>query len=86
MNRPVDIMKVEHEQDLLKVSYVRPDEQTLQLFKIKFEGNRVHWGNWEGRWRDHELDEKLFYTIEDSVAYITTVFTDSQMIDTFSIK
>lgn len=56
------IMKVNQVSDeVFKVSYRRPSDNTLWENKCQIEGNRVHWGSFDGRWRNHDLDGVVLF-------------------------
>jgi hypothetical protein len=56
------------------VSYTRPDDGTYWPSKCRIEGSRVAWGNRDGRWRDHSLDEVVEYTTTPGYVTITIKF------------
>lgn len=87
MGREPDIMKATHDQGVYKVSYIHPDDGTLNVLKIKFTGNQILWGSWEGRWREHKLDAKIFYSQEGNIVTITQRFDDgSSTVDSYSME
>ncbi|WP_400263077.1 hypothetical protein ACFX5U_08415 [Sphingobacterium sp. SG20118] len=51
------------------VSYIKDSKP--YSYKIKFNKNQIMWGNADGRWRDNDLDEKLYYKeAEDRIEII----------------
>lgn len=48
--------------DIYKVSYHRPNDKSLWEYKCQIEGNRVHWGGYDGRWRAHDLDSVVLFS------------------------
>lgn len=67
-------MNVYTEGENFIISYIK--DSKLYSYKIKFDQNQIMWGNLDGRWRDHELDEKLFYKEVDDKLQITMQFSD----------
>ncbi|UYG06834.1 hypothetical protein [Halomonas sp. M4R1S46] len=56
------IMKASRVNDeVYKVSYRRPNDNSLWEYKCQTEGNRVYWGGYDGRWRTHELDSVVLF-------------------------
>lgn len=47
---------------LYHISYIRKSDRQKFASKIKFNGNRIMWGNIDGRWRNSQYDEKLSFT------------------------
>jgi len=47
--------------EVYKVSYRRPSDNTLWENKCQIDGNRVHWGVFDGRWRTHEMDGVILF-------------------------
>jgi len=73
--RDPKIMKVDGNQGpVIFVSYVRPNDGTFWASKCKVDGNRVAWGNRDGRWRDNPLDEAVEYKITPTEVTITVKF------------
>ena len=62
----------------VKLSYVRENDQTEWKYKCKLDGNRVIWAvDPEGRWRDHPLDERIYYRgLPGDVLEIEEHYTD----------
>lgn len=68
MYEPINIIKSRKKADYYYVYYVRPSDSKYFDFKVKFDGNRVIYGDVNGRWQDTELDEKItFEEIGDKV-------------------
>ena len=68
MLEPINIVKSRKKADYYYVYYVRPSDSKYFDCKVKFEGNRVIYGEVNGRWQDTELDEKItFEEIGDKV-------------------
>jgi hypothetical protein len=68
MYEPINIVKSRKKADYYYVYYVRPSDSKYFDFKVKFDGNRVIYGDVNGRWQDTELDEKItFEEIGDKV-------------------
>lgn len=50
--------------DEIRLSYVRENDQTEWKYKCKLDGDRILWAaNPGGRWRNHPLDEKIYYRV-----------------------
>jgi hypothetical protein len=70
-------IKIDGQNELQVVlSYVRPDDQTVWRTKCKTSSEKIIWGNLDGRWRTHVLDEKLSYFVVGSEITIFTAYTD----------
>ena len=61
---------------VLKVSYVRPFDRKKFSYKCKIEGNRILWGNSDGRWRTHSADSKVTYRVDGELLQVTDKFSD----------
>ncbi|MFE3846614.1 hypothetical protein ACFX5D_01360 [Flavobacterium sp. LB3P45] len=61
MQEPVGIVKSQKKDNYFYVAYVRPSDSQKFEFKVKFEGNRIIWGDLNGRWQDTEYDEKISF-------------------------
>lgn len=84
MGQPPSIIKVNKNEDKYIVSYIRKSDSQKFSYKIKFEGNQIIWANIDGRWRTHELDEKISFSEEDSKIKIIQTFNDgSESIEEF---
>jgi len=66
MGKSPSIMKTSVVGDDVKVSYVRPDDQSTWKYKCKVEGSRVIWGADPGRWRTDPADEPMSYSVTGS--------------------
>ncbi|MFH7017159.1 hypothetical protein [Flavobacterium sp. FlaQc-47] len=62
---------------LYHVSYIRKSDRQKFVYKIKFKGNKIMWGNMDGRWRDSQYDEKLSFIEVNNKISIIQVFSDS---------
>jgi len=70
MNQPVDIMNVMRENNLIYVSYDRKKDGETFYYKINIVGNKIIWGNTEGRWRNSKYDENIyFYQYNDTLEF-----------------
>lgn len=63
MMKDYSIIESQNSADNIKVFYRRPSDGEYFEYKCKLDGRRVHWGNWEGRWRTHEMDSKIFFEV-----------------------
>lgn len=86
MKQQPDIISVKKESDYYIVSYKRPEDNKEFIYKIKFDGNRIIWGNADGRWRDTKYDEKITYEEKEGRLGIVQKFEDgSSLRDDFII-
>lgn len=51
--------------DIYKVSYRRPSDNSLWENKCQIKGNKINWGSFDGRWRTHELDSVILFMALD---------------------
>lgn len=58
------------------ISYIRADDETHWAYKCRFEGDRVVWGNADGRWRTDPADSVVTFTISGRTVTITDAFDD----------
>lgn len=86
MNQPPKIISVIKNDDLYLVSYVRKSDSQKFTYKIKFIGNQVMWGNYNGRWRDNQLDEKISFIEEGKKINIIQTFSDGSQSNQEFIK
>lgn len=60
--------------------YIREDDQTKWSYRCKLEGDRIIWASANpdstGRWRDHPLDEKIFYKNSKKEVTIMQKYSD----------
>lgn len=60
--RPVEIIEVESQHgDQVNLAYKRPSDGTIWRNKCKLKGTQILWGAFDGRWRTHELDDRLHF-------------------------
>lgn len=70
--REPSIMQIDGAQGpVVFVSYVRPSDGSLWVSKCRVQGTRVMWGNRDGRWRDHAMDEVVEYRATGAEVIIT---------------
>ena len=72
--------------DTIFTQYTRVSDGTIWRNKFRIDGSRIRWGNHDGRWRDHTMDERLFFRFtEDLEAVdITLAYEDgSSSTDTY---
>ena len=78
MGRSPKIMKSELIDGIYYTTYVRSDDNSTWNNKVKFIGeNQLLWASEPGRWRDNELDEKIYWSEDGSQVTITTVYSDN---------
>lgn len=75
MNRNPATMRTRGQGDSTLVSYTRSDGNRY-TYKCKLKGNRVLWGNSDGRWRTHPADSKVFYRVGEGRVFIEDRFGD----------
>ncbi|MEL0650669.1 hypothetical protein V6246_04495 [Algibacter sp. TI.3.09] len=80
MNQPPEIIKVKDNGGIYNVSYTRKDDGEKFDYKIKISGNKVTWGNIDGRWRDTKFDEKIKYSEKDNKLKIIQTFENGSKI------
>lgn len=93
MGRPVRIMKASSSRDVVYVNYVRPSDGSKWKNKCRIESNnRIMWAsNNKGdmkRWRNHEMDSKVYYSINDNSYDITITqvhYDKSRTVKTYKI-
>lgn len=55
--------------------------------RCKVDARRIIWGNYNGRWRDHPLDSKIFYEVSSTSVRITEQHKDgSEQLTEHSLK
>jgi len=80
MNQSPEIIKVKDNGGIYTVSYTRKDDGKKFDYKIKISGNKVTWGNIDGRWRDTKFDEKIKYSEKDNKLKIIQTFENGSEI------
>lgn len=82
MGRDVSIINIDViKDDSVYLSYVRSNDGTQWSYKCKVDGNKVIWGNADGRWR---TDELVTYTVSSNIVTITDGTTSTTK--SFSFK
>jgi hypothetical protein len=79
--------------DLIRLSYVRPSDGSKFNYQCKIEGDRVMWAmifpEGPGRWRDNPLDGKIYfkYINNGKTIRITEKYSDgSETVKEFPVK
>ncbi|WP_034058501.1 hypothetical protein [Lacinutrix jangbogonensis] len=80
MNQPPEIIKVKNNDGIYYVSYTRKDDGKKFDYKVKISGNKVTWGNGDGKWRDTKFDEKIKYSEKGNELKIIQTFEDGSEI------
>ncbi|MCL6218702.1 hypothetical protein [Zunongwangia pacifica] len=80
MNQPPEIINVRDDDGIYIVSYIRKDDGKKFDYKIKIDGNKVTWGNSNGRWRDSKFDEKIKFSETDNTLKIVQTFNNGSEI------
>lgn len=77
MGRDPAIMNTDRVQnDVIYISYTRVNDGTHWAYKCKLAGNRIIWGNDNGRWRTHEADSKIIFNVKGDVINVEDRFSD----------
>ena len=76
MDQKPQIINVKEKEGIYIVSYKQPEDGKKYEYKIKINGNRIVWGNADGRWRDTSYDEKLTYRENNDKLIIIQTFSD----------
>ncbi|MDG4866468.1 hypothetical protein P8631_00380 [Guyparkeria sp. 1SP6A2] len=63
--------------EVVLLSYARDSDGTRWGFKCKVAGNRIIWGNADGRWRTHKLDSAVYYQIKGDKVDVRERHSDS---------
>ena len=84
MNQSPEIVNVSENSGIYYISYTRTNDGQEFKYKIKINGEKVTWGNIDGRWRNNQLDGKINYSEKDSILSIIQTFEDgSEVIKEF---
>ena len=62
--------------EVIYISYRRADDGTHWAYKCKLAGNRIIWGNDDGRWRTHEADSRITFNVKGDVINVEDRFSD----------
>jgi hypothetical protein len=78
---PLDIVEGKMaSESIASATYRRPSDGTRWTTHCKFDGDRVIWANVDSgkrmRWRDHSLDEKILWSLDEGKITITQVWGD----------
>ncbi len=76
MGQPSKKIKVQKENGLYFVSYVRKSDSKQFEYKIRIDDNKIVWANIDGRWRDSEYDERISFEEDGDKLKITQTFSD----------
>lgn len=88
MGRVPATMKVDRvRENVVFLSYNRPDDGKRWTYKCKIEGERIIWGADDGRWRTHPEDSVISFAIDGSSLVVAERFSDgSSNEETFTRK
>ena len=75
MHKDVGIVSASGE-GTISVTYSSNGRKT---FKCRIEGQRVMWGNADGRWRNHPMDEKVMWETEGNTLVIRQPWSDGSV-------
>lgn len=80
MGRPCSIMISEEspDKDFIVVEY--SIDKVIYKYKVKFEKNKIIWGNIWGRWRDEQEDELITFQENGDKISIIQKFSKKQII------
>ena len=71
------IIKTDREsQGVIYLHYNRPSDGKYWDYRCKLEGSRVIWASVDGRWRNHQLDEKLEFSEHGGKLTINELYAD----------
>jgi hypothetical protein len=77
MGRNPATMKIDRiSENVVFLSYSRPDDGKRWTYKCKVEGERILWGADDGRWRTHPADSVISFAIDGSSLVVTERFSD----------
>lgn len=79
MGRSPSIIKVDGvEAQIIYTTYVRPDDGSVWSNRCQIRGSQVAWGTKTGRWRDHQMDEKVYFaqSVDRQNLTITVAYAD----------
>ncbi|WP_367916332.1 hypothetical protein [Leadbetterella sp. DM7] len=71
------LVRVISDGGIYHASYINSEGERRST-KIQFIGNNIRWGNSEGRWRDHPLDEQLSYEINGKKVFIKITYSSGE--------
>ena len=67
MGRDPKVMQVTRTAgDVLFLTYVRPLDNFVWIYRCRIEGNRVVWASERGRWREDLKDDEVFFEDVDT--------------------
>lgn len=79
---PLDAVVLDTEKDgVITVAHTRKGDGRLVRNKCRIAGSSVTWGSEPGRWRDHQLDEKVSFRTEGATLVIQQRFPDGSTLD-----
>ena len=73
MGQSPKIMNVTKDKEIYYVSYIRKSDNQKFSYKVKFENNKIIWGNFDGRWRNHKYDEDIRFSENENDAKINII-------------
>ena len=77
MGKNPTIMKTDRIDDnIVYVSYVRPDDGKHWAYRCKLENSNVIWGSDTGRWRTHSSDSKITFSVSGNNLDISEIYSD----------
>ena len=76
MSQPSNKIKVEFLNGLYFVSYIRKSDSKKLEYKIQIDEKKVIWGDIDGRWRNGEYDEIIYFEESDNKLKIIQIFSD----------
>jgi len=88
MGRSPSIMKASNiDGPVIGISYIRKDDGTKWALKCRILGNKIIWGNSDGRWRTDPLDGVVNYKIEkDSIVVAVRYYDGSESLEKYKIS
>lgn len=76
MGKSPSIMNSKEGNEVITVSYKRPDDGTLWSYKCKVAGNKIIWGNLDGRWRTHPDDGVVTFIVAGNKIVVREEYPD----------
>lgn len=77
MGRDPSSMTVSNiEGPIIGVSYIRKNDGTKWSYKCKIDGNKIVWGNSDGRWRESSEDSVITYKLTGNSIVVSETYSD----------
>lgn len=77
MGRDPTTMAVSNlEGPIIGISYIRKNDGTKWSYKCKVNGNKIVWGNSDGRWRESSEDSVITYKLMGNSIVVSETYSD----------